>query len=113
MCVNNFNQLHLRDAGPIEAAVGLSGGFFMIADQDEAIGVLSVHGDLLVPIGGELMDARLRDFGEFLEIRRVADVLQSPGDPVAVVGSIVPHELSFGVQHLRQLAVSERKFHSF
>ena len=111
MCVRNFDQLDLRDAGPIEAAVRLSGGVFMTAYQDQAIGVLDVHGDLFIAVSGELVDARLRDFGEFLKSRGVADVLQPQSDAATVVGSVAPDKRSLGVQPLRQLAVSESKFH--
>jgi hypothetical protein len=111
VCVDNFDQLHFRDTGPVQPAVGLSGRFFMIADQDEAIGVLGVHGDLLVSVRGQLVDARLGHFRELLESCRVSDVLQPQADSATVVGSVVPDKLSFGVQHFRQLAVSEGQFH--
>lgn len=43
MCAVNFNQLHLRNAGPMKTAVRLSRGFFMIAEQDEAVGMLGLN----------------------------------------------------------------------
>ena len=52
MCVGNFDELHLRDARPVQPAVGLSGRFIVVGDEDEAVGVLGVHGDLLVAVCG-------------------------------------------------------------
>ena len=65
--------------------------------QDEAIGMLGIHGDLLISVSGQLVDPRLRHLGEFLERRGIADVLQAQSDPAAVVGPVVPDKLSFGV----------------
>ena len=111
MCVRNFGQLHLRDPSPVQPAVSLPGRFFVITDQNDPIRMLDVDRDLLVPIAGELVNARLRHFREFLKRHGVTNILQASANPAAVVGSVVPNKLSFGIQHLRQLVISKGQFH--
>lgn len=79
----------------------------MIADQNQAIWMLGVDRDLFVTVRRKLMDSCLRDFRQLLKIRSVANVLQTQGDSAAIICSVILQDLFFGVQHLRQLVVSE------
>ena len=81
MRIGDSDNLNFRDACPVKATVGLPRRFIVAANQDEAVRMFDIHGELLVAVATQLVEPGLRQLGE-LYLRRAspARVFHRTGD---------------------------------
>jgi len=99
------------DSVPLKATVFFARSVFMIANQQQAIRMFHIDRNLLITVAAQLVNTCLRDLSQLREIRGVRDILHTPSDSPAVIGTVRFQELIFGVKYFGKFFIFKGNLH--